>query len=62
MYSRHEFSSDEALSSVTINGTQLKKGGRVTGVRVVEILPDSLVLSYQGSEFRLRALNSWINL
>jgi len=62
MYSRHEFSSDEALSSVTINGTQLKKGGRVAGVRVVEILPDSLVLSYQGSEFRLRALNSWINL
>ncbi len=63
MYSRHDYSSDSKASSVTINGKTLRSGGNVGGgVRVVEILPDSVVLSHQGEEFRLRALNSWVNL
>ena len=42
---------------------QLRVGGMVApGVKLVEILPDSVVLSHDGREFRLRALNSWINL
>jgi len=31
-------------------------------MRVEEILSDSVVLDYRGTQFRLRALNSWVNL
>jgi hypothetical protein len=63
MYSRHDYSSDSRQSTVVINGKSLRAGGSVGGgVSVKEILPDSVVLSHQGTEFRLRALNSWVNL
>ena len=62
MYLRHDYSGDPARSSVHINGKTLRAGGSVGGVKVVEILPDSVVLEYKGSRFRLRALNSWVNL
>lgn len=63
MYSRHDYSSDSRQSAVVINGKSLRAGGSVGGgVSVKEILPDSVVLSHQGTEFRLRALNSWVNL
>ena len=63
MYSRHDYSSDSKVSAVTINGKSLRAGGSAGGgVKVVEVLPDSVVLSHQGTEFRLRALNSWVNL
>jgi hypothetical protein len=48
---------------VVLNGKELKVGGSpASGVKVEEILPDSVVLNYRGTEFRLRALNSWVNL
>jgi hypothetical protein len=48
---------------VVLNGKELRPGGQpASGVKVVEILPDSVVLDYRGTEFRLRALNSWVNL
>jgi hypothetical protein len=63
MYSRHDYASDNKTASVTLNGKTLRAGGNAGGgVRVVEVLPDSVVLSHQGTEFRLRALNSWVNL
>jgi len=62
MYLRHDYSGDPASSSVVLNGKTLRQGGSVGGVRVDEILPDSVVLEYQGARFRLRALNSWVNL
>ena len=62
MYLRHDYSGDPASSSVVLNGKTLRQGGSVGGVRVEEILPDSVVLEYQGARFRLRALNSWVNL
>ena len=63
MYSRHDYSSDSRQSSVVINGKSLRSGGSVGGgISVKEILPDSVVLSHQGTDFRLRALNSWVNL
>jgi hypothetical protein len=37
-------------------------GSPVPGMKIEEILPDSVVLNYQGTQFRLRALNSWVNL
>lgn len=62
-YQRHDYSSDPSQSSVTLNGTAVKTGGSVVpGMKVDEILPDSVVLNYQGTQFRLRALNSWVNL
>lgn len=62
MYVRHDYSGNPAKSSVVINGKTLKAGGTVTGVKVLEILPDSVVLESRGTRFRLRALNSWVNL
>jgi outer membrane biosynthesis protein TonB len=62
MYLRHDYSGDSAGSSVVLNGKTLHTGGSVGGIKVEEILPDSVVLEYQGNRFRLRALNSWVNL
>ncbi len=61
-YQRHDFR-NSAGSTVTLNGNELRVGGKAaSGVTVKEILPDSVVLGFDGTEFRLRALNSWINL
>jgi hypothetical protein len=62
-YRRHSYSGNSANSQVVLNGKELRVGGRpAAGVKVDEILPDSVVLSFQGTQFRLRALNSWVNL
>ena len=62
MYLQHDYRQDGG-SSVTINGQQASAGQSVgRGVRVEEVLPDSVVLSQDGEQFRLRALNSWVNL
>jgi general secretion pathway protein B len=62
MYKRHDYAGAGG-SSVMINGKTIGTGASVApGVRVDEILPSSVILSHQGTQFRLRALNSWINL
>ena len=62
-YQRHDYAGDSASSSVVLNGKTLRVGGLAApGVKVEEILPDSVVLSHDGNQFRLRALNSWVNL
>ena len=61
VYSDHDYSSD-GESRVTLNGQQLREGQRVATIRVVDILVDSVVLKVDGIEFRLRALNTWVNL
>ena len=61
VYSDHDYSSD-GESRVTLNGQQLRVGQRVATIRVVDILVDSAVLKVDGIEFRLRALNTWVNL
>ncbi len=63
LYSAHDFRGDGGASSVLINGNSARVGGRVApGVQVTEILPDSVVLEHAGRAFRLKALNSWVNL
>ena len=63
LYSAHDYSSKSGQSSVVINGKILREGGSIAGgVKLDEILPDSIVLSHRGTQFRLRALNSWVNL
>ncbi|CAA0101730.1 General secretion pathway protein B [Halioglobus japonicus] len=62
-YLRHDYSSNESNSTVVLNSKTLRAGdSAAVGMKVEEILPDSVVLNYQGTQFRLRALNSWINL
>lgn len=63
MYQRHDYSSSGTQSKVVINGKNLRVGGNAAaGVKVDEILADSVVLTHRGTQFRLRALNSWVNL
>jgi general secretion pathway protein B len=62
LYQQHDYSERGAKSSVTLNGKQLGQGASAAGVQVREILPNSVVLEYRGTVFRLRALNSWVNL
>jgi hypothetical protein len=62
-YQRHDYAGDGSRSKVVLNGQSLGEGGSpASGLKVVEILPDSVVLNFRGTEFRLRALNSWVNL
>lgn len=63
LYQRHDYAGPGGNSSVVLGGQSLKTGERTSsGVKVEEILPDSVVLSFGGTQFRLRALNSWVNL
>lgn len=61
VYVAHEFS-ELGARSVTLNGRRLLVGQRVDGIEVLEILNDSVVLRAGSIEFRLRALNTWVNL
>lgn len=62
IYSRHDYRADGGESSVLINREPRRVGDTTRGVSIEDILPDSVVLSYRGTLFRLRALNSWVNL
>jgi general secretion pathway protein B len=63
LYSAHDYFSKSGRSTVVINGKSLSVGGSIAGgVKIDEILSDSIVLSHRGTQFRLRALNSWVNL
>ena len=60
IYSVHDWAGEN--SRVVLNGEAMQAGDRRGGFTVLEILADSVVLSWGGTEFRLRALNSWVNL
>lgn len=50
-------------SSVTINQRQRRAGDEVArGVRIERIESDGLVLTYEGKTFKLKAMNSWVNM
>ena len=61
MYSVHDYTT-RGESAVVLNGARLKVGQQSKGFTVKEILEDSVIVTWGGTEFRLRALNSWINL
>lgn len=62
-YSIHDYSSQKASSYAVLNGTRVTAGQSFGGkLSVEEILPDSIVLNMGGTQFRLKALNSWVNL
>ncbi|WP_341936643.1 general secretion pathway protein GspB [Marinimicrobium sp. C2-29] len=50
-------------SSVTINQRKRRAGDEVAqGVRIERIESDGLVLIYEGKTFKLKAMNSWVNM
>ena len=61
VYTNHDYRAQGA-STVELNGKRLGAGQRTEGVVVEEILSDSVILSLQGTRFRLKALNTWVNL
>ena len=60
LYSQHDWQAEQP--AVVLNGQRIQAGQRVDGLVVIEILPDSVVLRWRETDFRLRSLNSWINL
>jgi len=59
-YSLHIYA--EAGGLVVLNGKRLKTGAQLSPqLRITAILKDSLVLEFEGEQFRLAALNSWMN-
>ncbi len=61
VYSEHNFA-PQGLASVMLNGKRLQSGQRADTVEVIDILRDSVILRVDGIEFRLKALNTWVNL
>lgn len=61
VYSEHNFV-PQGLASVMLNGKRLQSGQRADTVEVIDILKDSVILRVDGIEFRLKALNTWVNL
>lgn len=61
IYSEHRYE-PAGNSSVTLNGKAVKERQRVGAFTVIEILPDSVVLRWRETQFRVRARNSWVNM
>ena len=61
IYSEHNYSAN-GRSEVVLNGQSLTDRQRVGPFTVVEILPDSVILRWRETQFRVRARNSWINM
>lgn len=61
-YSIHIYSDTEDSGAVNLNGSMRRVGHEIEpGLRVIAILKDSVVMDYRGTQFRLIALNSWVN-
>lgn len=61
IYSEHNYSAN-GRSEVVLNGQSLTERQRAGPFTVVEILPDSVILRWRETQFRVRARNSWINM
>ena len=61
IYSEHNYAAN-GRSEVVLNGQSLTTRQRVGPFTVVEILPDSVILRWRETQFRVRARNSWINM
>ncbi len=61
-YSVHVYNEELGNGVVNLNNGMRRTGDSFSdGIRVIAILNDSVVLEYRGRQFRLPALNSWIN-
>ncbi len=61
-YQAHNYR-ESGNSSVTINHRERRAGDEIApGVRIERIESDGLVLTYEGRTFKLKAMNSWVNM
>lgn len=61
MYSQHN--AQFGNRSVVINNATHRAGAQLTtGLVLEEVLSDGIILRYQDKRFKLKALNSWVNL
>ena len=61
-YEVHVYSAEDGAGFVKLNGNIMRVGAQlVPGMRLIAILNDSIVLDLNGTQFRLPALNSWVN-
>jgi len=61
MYTAHNYKGK--ASTVTLNKNQLRKGQRLAGDLYLDtILVDGIVLRHDKKKFKMKALNSWVNL
>ena len=61
VYTEHVYA-EGAAPLVELNGQRLRPGQRTGAITVEDILVDSVILRVRGVSFRLRALNTWVNL
>src|SRR5690606_33519384 len=61
-YTQHNYSA-EGASSVVLNGrSHTARTSIAPELSLEQILPDGILLRYQDRQFKLRALNHWINM
>jgi hypothetical protein len=61
-YAVHVYSEEDGAGFVKLNGAISKVGAQIApDLRLIAILNDSIVLDLNGTQFRLQALNSWVN-
>ncbi len=61
MYREHVH--DGQTNFVTLNNNKRQKGQQVANkIYLEEILPDGIILRYESLKFKMKALNSWVNI
>ena len=61
-FRQHDWSAQANTRSVNLNGKVFREGDQVApDLQLLEIHRDFILMNFQGNEFRLRALNSWVN-
>lgn len=59
-FTEHMYASNQQDRWVRVNGKRLMEGDYITNrLQVIEILPESLILSFENSEFTMNALSDW---
>jgi|GEM_PF-3263489 len=61
IYSEHAFS-ENSNRFVVINGKKIREGEQVnTTIKLDKILKDGALFTFDGTQFKMRAMNSWLN-
>jgi len=58
-YQAHIYASESSKRWIKLNGRELYEGDNIGVLSVVEITPEQSLLSYDGYEFTLKALQDW---
>lgn len=60
VFAAHMYSSNDADRWVRVNNRRLSEGDNIdSNVQIIKIEPQHVVLSFQGTEFRMNALSDW---